>query len=49
MCNLIAYSDNYSKTSGNLWHCYRDKSALKYAEIIAYFPDDNDSASFKVE
>ena len=24
MYNLIEYSDNYSKTSGSLWHYYRD-------------------------
>ena len=23
--NLIEYSDNYAKTSGSLWHCYRDE------------------------
>ena len=23
--NLIEYSDNYSKTSGNLWKYYRDE------------------------
>ena len=23
MCNLIEYSDNYSKTSGSLWKCYK--------------------------
>ena len=35
--NLIEYSDNYSKTSGSLWKCYRDE------------PIDNlaDSESFK--
>ena len=22
--NLIEYSDNYSKTSGSLWQCYKD-------------------------
>ena len=22
--NLMEYSDNYSKTSGSLWHYYRD-------------------------
>ena len=22
--NLIEYSDNYPKTSGSLWQCYRD-------------------------
>ena len=25
MYNLIEYSDNYTKTSGSLWQCYRDK------------------------
>ena len=37
MYNLIAYSHNYSKTSGSLWKYYKDD------------PDDNitDSASFK--
>ena len=29
MYNLIEYSDNYSKTSGNFWQYYRDD------------PDDN--------
>ena len=24
MYNLVEYSDNYSKTSGFLWHYYRD-------------------------
>ena len=37
MYNLIEYSDNYTKTSGSLWKCYRDE------------PKDNlaDSESFK--
>ena len=37
MYNLIEYSDNYAKTSGSLWKCYRDE------------PNDNlaDSESFK--
>ena len=37
MYNLIEYSDNYSKTSGSLWHYYKD------------YPTDNlaDSESFK--
>ena len=26
MCNLIEYSDNYSKTSGSLWQYYKDDS-----------------------
>ena len=25
MCNLIEYSNNYSKTSGSLWQYYRDE------------------------
>ena len=25
MCNLLEYSKNYSKTSGSLWHYYRDE------------------------
>ena len=25
MYNLIEYSDNYVKTSGSLWQCYRDE------------------------
>ena len=37
MYNLIEYSDNYSKTSGSLWQCYKDE------------PNNNlaDSESFK--
>ena len=37
MYNLIEHSDNYSKTSGSLWQCYKDD------------PNDNstDSKSFK--
>ena len=27
MYNLIGYSDNYSKTTGSLWQCYRDEPA----------------------
>ena len=25
MCNLKEYSNNYSKSSGSLWQCYRDE------------------------
>ena len=37
MYNLIEYSDNFAKTTGSLWQCFRDE------------PDDNieDSESFK--
>ena len=33
MYNFIAYSDNYSKTSGNLWQYYRNKPARKRKPI----------------
>ena len=26
MYNLLEYSDNFSKTSGNLWNYYRDEA-----------------------
>ena len=46
--NLIEYSDNYSKTSGSLWHYYRDEPFLNANGAIANFPaDNNDSGSFK--
>ena len=47
MYNLIEYSDNYSKTSGNLWQYYRDKPALTNAGAIANFHAADSSASFK--
>ena len=31
MYNLIAYNDNYSKTSGSLWKYYRNEPALTSA------------------
>ena len=33
MYNFIAYSDDYSKTSGNLWQYYRNKPARKRKPI----------------
>ena len=47
MYNLIEYSAKYSKTSGNLWQCYRDEPALTDAGAIANFHEANNSASFK--
>ena len=48
MYNLIEYSDHYSKTSGSLWHYYRDEPFLNANVAIADFPaDNNNSASFK--
>ena len=48
MCNLIEYSDNYSKTSVNLWHYYRVEPFLNVNVTIDDFPAENNSnASFK--
>ena len=48
MYYLIEYSDNYSKTSGSLWHYYRDESYLNANGAIADFPaDNNNSPLFK--
>ena len=44
--NLKEYSDNYSKTSGSLWHYYRDESFLNANGTIGDFPADDNSASF---
>ena len=48
MYNLIEHSDNFSKTSGSLWHFYRDEPFLNNNGAIADFPANvNNSASFK--
>ena len=47
MYDLIEYSDNYSRTSGNLWQYYRDETALTDDCTIANFHTANISASFK--
>ena len=50
MYNLIEYSDAYSKTSGNLWQCYRDEPAQDANNNIIDFPaDNNNSTSFKLK
>ena len=50
MYSLIEYSQNYSKTSGSLWHYYRDEPFLNVNGAIADFPaDNNNSASFKFQ
>ena len=46
MYNLIEYSDNYSDSSGSLWHFKRDKSHVTNAENPENFSVDN-SSSFK--
>ena len=45
MYNLIEYN-KYSKTSGSLWHYYRDEPFLDNGARDD-FPPNNNSASFK--
>ena len=40
MYNLIEYSDNYLKTSGNLQQYYRDEASIGNNRNIMDFPDD---------
>ena len=48
MYNLIDYSDNYSKSTGSLWHYYRDEPFLNANGAIDDFvADNNNSALFK--
>ena len=48
MCNLIEYSNAYSKTSGSLWQYYRDEPALNSnGEVIDFPANNNNSVSFK--
>ena len=41
MYNLIEYSDNYSKTSGNLWQYYKDIAAVNNKGNIVNFNEAN--------
>ena len=34
--NLIECNDNYSKTSGSLWQCYRDDPNVKITQSFRY-------------
>ena len=53
MYNLLEYSKNYRKTTGNLWNYYRDEPSnplssnsvsFKYkSSILGKTPEDNDS------
>ena len=43
MYNLIEYSGNYSKTSGNLCHYYRDEPFLNTNGAVAGFSADNNN------
>ena len=36
MYKLLEYSDNYSKTSGNLWQYYRSEPALNDGNIVDF-------------
>ena len=47
MYNLIEYSDNYSKTSGNLQQYYRDEPFIHNTGNITDVCNDPDNASFK--
>ena len=50
MYNVIEYSDNYLKTSENLWQYYRIQPALNNAGAIIDFPaDGNNSASLNLK
>ena len=53
MHNLIEYSDNYSKTPGSLWQCYKDIPAVdaNNDNTIVNFNGNNtiDSFSFKAK
>ena len=45
--NLIEYSNNYSKTSGSLWHYYSDEPFFDNSTIADFPANNNNSASFK--
>ena len=47
MYNLIEYSNNYSKISGNLWQYYGDEPNLNDAVILANFPSNSVSLKFR--
>ena len=46
MCNVIEYSDNYSKTSGSLRQYYKDIQAVNNNGDIINFNDNNATDSF---
>ena len=45
--NLIEYSDNYSKTSGNLWQYCKEIPAVNNVSNIIDFTNTNTADSFK--
>ena len=46
MYSLIEYSNNYLKTSGNLWQFYRDEPFLDANVTITDFTADNINSAF---
>ena len=44
MCNLIEYSDVYSKRSGRLWQYDRDEAALDNNNNTIDFPANNNNS-----
>ena len=47
MYNLIECSDNYSKTLGKLWHCYRDEPVLTNAGAFDNFLGNRALSKYK--
>ena len=49
--NLLEHSDNYAKTSGNLWQYCKDIPAVDNYNAIVNFTENNltDSFNFKVK
>ena len=47
MCNLIEFSNNYSKKSWSLRQFYRDDTPLTDAGVIDDFPGNSVSLKFK--
>ena len=47
----MEYSDNYSKTSANLWQYCRDEPAINVAvgSIVDFNPDNVTTDSFKIK
>ena len=47
MYNFIEHSDNYLKTSGRLWHYYRNQFLLDNAGATIDFVDNNTGVLFE--
>ena len=44
--NSVEHSDNYSKTSGNVWYYHKDEPVLTDDAAIVYFTGNNASDWF---